>query len=201
MAETEATKFRKYFKTERTIDGELVLLDIAKMDIDEWLAFRTSFRHMKDRADRSTREKAAAKTQDEYEAVLEQEKKNDVSATEFMRDSITEYVRVREGCELLDEDDQPVVTGAELFEYYGRNLSAISELATAIWLEHSLTKSQKKALRLQRASASGSAATAAPTGNGLKPEPTAANAEPSTTAASAGVTARRSGSRSSTTTT
>lgn len=154
----------KVFTTTVEIDGVDVPLVIRRLSIDAWQAFKSEFRHMQMRAQRNTKAQAEAVNDDEFEAALAREGENDRKATAFMRDMITTAVSAPDaGLVDEDNDDAPVVTGAELFEFYARNLGALSTILAAIFTEHLMTSGQKKALRLARD----------------KPELTAANAAPS----------------------
>lgn len=180
-------KQKKPFEATVTIDGVTVPIAIQRLDVDAWLAFRTEFRYMQARAKRTAELQVAAGADNvAYEAALETERENDIKATRFTRDAITELVSAPTSV-LVDDDDEPVTTGAQLFDYYARNTFAISTILAAIFSEHLLTPAQKKALRLALASGSGSAAsTAAPSGD--KPEPTATSAVSASSAASADAT-------------
>lgn len=181
----------KVFTTTVTIAGQSVPIQIRRMDVDAWQAFRTEFRHMELRGTRTKLAQETAATDEAFEAALLRDLENDRKATQFMRNTITEYVSAPDA-HLVDEGKAPVVTGAELFEYYARNLDALATILAAIWTEHLLSPKQKKALRLAHASGSGSATrptAKAPVGG--KPERTVANVGPSISARSAGATGSR----------
>ena len=184
------------FETFTVIDGVRLALTIKRLDVDAWLAFRTEFRYMQARAKRTAGLQASAGADDAaYEAALETERQNDIKATQFMREQITELVTPGPG--LLDEDDEPITTGAQLFDYYARNTHALSTVLATIFTEHLLNPAQKKALRLALASGSGSAIPTAKEPSGEKPEPTAESAAPSSSAESADATASASPGASS----
>lgn len=87
------------------------------------------------------------------EMTEEQRKKYDAMDAEdekfarrFISESITKYVTVYPD-ELTDEDDNPIVTGADLLREFGGNRNVLLQLIVMIWAENTMSAAEKKVRR------------------------------------------------------
>lgn len=155
------------------IDDEPVGLHIKRFTKDDGALFMKDFIRL-------GRPRGSATENDEQT----ESRRNEANA--FIEHAIVECITVEKG-DLLGDDDEPLLTGAELVEAFRFRPDVLSACYQAIFSENCLGKAQKKTLRSLGTFSPGSTPSI-PSADGPSPEPTAENAESSSTATTAAVT-------------
>lgn len=147
-----------------TIDNQPVRLWFKRMDVEESEIFKAQFdAYNGDRGKPDEVMASSTEVSAEYRAWLR-------GNFTWLRDTFAAYITVEPGD--LAIDDEPVVTGAALFEVIGSYVGLKTEILSNLYYAQVLTAEQKKTLLSRLASASGSPTAPLSMAAGAPPAPT-----------------------------
>lgn len=170
------------------VDGVVHPIRVKRLTRDEAITFKTTYMQHLDRSKRRNALKLQAPDAEALRKHEAAELEEEREIIEFQRQSVTDFLGVAPGHVWLDDEDAPIVSGADLVETFGLNSLVMGQLMTAIMVANTGTPGDKKKWNSRSPSGPGSDRPTDAAPSGATPAPTAAAASPAASSASAPAT-------------
>lgn len=165
------------------LDGGEVRFKLARMTAPQYAEFNAMYQAWSNGRGNQAQPPSDGESIGDVQGKVAAEVDYQRAAAEWVAEVFRTYVHIVPGDlihEAADGDDEVVTTGDRFAQLYQADVPTV---LAELWLQNSLTDEQKKTLRLQRASGTGSSAAPHQAAPGPRPETVAKPAEPEAFAA------------------